>query len=79
MTPAITMPLYLMIQLASGEVLPAQEMHASECLRVRDSINTSAKAETVSYAGYREMIVWAQCRPWPPLDCICGEEEGVTQ
>lgn len=73
-------PLFLMIQLASGEMLPAQEMSAADCLRMQQEIQTSAKAEAVSFAGKREIVVWATCRPWPPLEaCGCDESEEATQ
>ena len=79
MTPATAFPLYLMLQLASGEMLPAQELPAAQCLTLQAEIQTSAKADVVSYAGKREMIVWATCWPWPPLDCTCGGADGEAE
>lgn len=74
---------WLIITLLSGGIADPVEMSASQCLERELAINTSREAYAISRDGRRDRVLWATCRPWPPVDldpCDCLEDRNdLTQ
>ena len=62
--------LILMVRLIDGGMLPPQPLPAAECLREERAINYPS----INSPSPIPQALWANCRPWPPLDCECGGE-----
>jgi len=73
---------WLIITLLSGGIAEPVEMPVAQCLRREMDINTSRETFAFSADGRKGRVLWATCRPWPPVEldpCECLDRSDLTQ